>query len=792
MNGTGLERASDGTNIPVINLVKGLWITGGFYTDIRDSSVAVAPFKFSGTDIIKGCINLTGAMYWHHWVYFNSGWKNHFSGDRISSEGEDLGYDEVVGTTRNNSRASYAHYINVGGNNFSVAHLGDAGSPTNPVLIGPVSTLRKITDTAPGPVLAVFDTRARTSDATRRNSYNRSILSWQAAQAKAVPTPHPIWLFSNPLPQTSSNPALSGLPGIGMASQHTHLWGGDELYLNGTASSWGNIIQTNPLAANGNKTYGGNSHSAAGMNEVTEVEIPLAPLVSIGQLMHANLSVWDWFPYRTVGNSFPSLVVPLDKSWTHGTPHNTAPYTGGHTFPDMSYLMNNALWDNFYFSGAAATLHPNRQGNYNLNRKQTTQEVLNAFAAGNQKLANARLRLREPAALDPSAVALAEPGFCTPLAPSASPDGFKRLASYLLNDGAFNVNSTSIEAWRGIFASLKGITIGDLTPQQPASDNNARYPRIARLGKVPIAGDDIRASSYWNGFINLSDEQIAALATATVAEIKARTKFFQRTERDQEYPPSARRFRGLKSTQDPTTPFLGLGEFVNRFLGPTKKVGARVNNNSSYHTSLYPLPNATTNTGGDTAAPFATLTAEAEKVKWMFRSGTLESAIARADKTTVNRGLARIPSGGFLINPSTSYNWNYENVAGGRTSMPPGVFFRNIEILDPDNQNRTHNGFGANGCLFQGDILQAIGPMLATRSDTFTIRAYGEGTNDFAGATGVVLELIVQRTPDYMCTDMKPYERLQDQISTPAKIVNTVLGRRFVVVSARWLDKSEI
>jgi hypothetical protein len=124
--------------------------------------------------------------------------------------------------------------------------------------------------------------------------------------------------------------------------------------------------------------------------------------------------------------------------------------------------------------------------------------------------------------------------------------------------------------------------------------------------------------------------------------------------------------------------------------------------------------------------------------------------------------------------------------------MPPGIFFRNIEILDSDNQNRTHNGFGANGCLFQGDILQAIGPLLATRSDTFIIRAYGEIEGSLNQTTSSVLELIVQRTPEYMNPEMKPHERLQDLTSSPAKTINALLGRRFIVVSARWLDKSEI
>jgi hypothetical protein len=127
--------------------------------------------------------------------------------------------------------------------------------------------------------------------------------------------------------------------------------------------------------------------------------------------------------------------------------------------------------------------------------------------------------------------------------------------------------------------------------------------------------------------------------------------------------------------------------------------------------------------------------------------------------------------------------------------MPPGSYFKNIEILDPDNVNRTHTGFGANGCLFQGDLLQALGPMLATRSDTFLIRAYGESPPAFDGtARSSVLEIVVQRTPDFMDSRNQAHARLTtaDPSATPLKPINRLLGRRFIIISARWLTPETI
>ncbi|NBS04277.1 MAG: hypothetical protein EBS64_03475 [Verrucomicrobia bacterium] len=442
--------------------------------------------------------------------------------------------------------------------------------------------------------------------------------------------------------------------------------------------------------------------------------------------------------------------------------------------------MNNALWDSFFFSGAAPTLNEtSRSGNYNAIRTKSLNDIIAAFANGTGKLSNPRMSLYQ-GSNGLAAQAITADGFIND-STGAAPDGYRRFSSYLLNLGAFNVNSTSVEAWTGLYGSLKGLALGSQAATAPSSTNNARFPRIIGGATQSPATRNIGDAAYWNGFANLSDTQIRALATATVAEVKARAQFLQRTERDQEYAPATRRFRGFPAVQSPGTPFLGLCEFVNRYLGPTKKPGAFVSLPSAgTTTSLYPIENQATET---------TLPVTAEKVRWMFRSGTLESAIARADKALGTETLAKMPTNGKSIDPSVSHNWMNGGIAGARTGMPPGLFFRNIEILDTDNINRTHNGFGANGCLFQGDLLQALGPVLATRSDTFRIRAYGEANEETGTAQGAVLELVVQRTPDYIDPSNAPHDRLRDSKKSP---INVLLGRRFIILSFRWLATNEI
>jgi|GEM_PF-1133212 len=80
--------------------------------------------------------------------------------------------------------------------------------------------------------------------------------------------------------------------------------------------------------------------------------------------------------------------------------------------------------------------------------------------------------------------------------------------------------------------------------------------------------------------------------------------------------------------------------------------------------------------------------------------------------------------------------------------------------------------------LTQADVMSAIGPMLAPRSDTFRIRARGETrstiSSSYAAAT---LEAIVQRTPE---RSHHSAEEGQSQ------------HRRFKIISVRWVSEGEL
>ncbi len=91
--------------------------------------------------------------------------------------------------------------------------------------------------------------------------------------------------------------------------------------------------------------------------------------------------------------------------------------------------------------------------------------------------------------------------------------------------------------------------------------------------------------------------------------------------------------------------------------------------------------------------------------------------------------------------------------------------------------------------LTQGDIMTALAPVLFPRSDTFVIRSYGEAVNPTTGATEgrAWCEATVQRVPDY-------FDPSQPAETSPADLnpANQSYGRRFKVVSFRWLTRSDI
>ena len=95
-------------------------------------------------------------------------------------------------------------------------------------------------------------------------------------------------------------------------------------------------------------------------------------------------------------------------------------------------------------------------------------------------------------------------------------------------------------------------------------------------------------------------------------------------------------------------------------------------------------------------------------------------------------------------------------------------------------------GSASPGHLLQGDILQALGPILTTRSDTFIVRTYGDSRNTLTQEieSKAYCEAVVQRLADPV--EGNP-ESSADRNTPPGNF-----GRQFKIIKVRWLTPGEV
>ena len=368
--------------------------------------------------------------------------------------------------------------------------------------------------------------------------------------------------------------------------------------------------------------------------DVPVFELPRSPLLSLGMLQH--LAIDGARPF-SIGNS-----------WGATTTINSIP--------------SAQLFDQFFFSGLVAGVNPNGSG-------------------ASLVLPNPLLRVAPRIST----------GAATSAADLRSPAD-ARSSKYLLQGGAFNLNSTSIPAWASVLRTVRfttpatafkylnadsdtgtASTSGETTLSVQSTDAHfLRFSQSAQETYKAEAGLSAGGSTsvtppktelFRQGMVTLNSTQVQNLASKIIAAIRAH--------------------------QAASGPFRTLEEFLS------------------------PSANAT--------------------------SSLLEQAIADAG--------INVDAEGNPIEFSSQF-------------------------------------------LTQADIMTALAPVLFVRSDTFIVRTYGEAVNPATGVTEgkAWCEAIVQRIPDY-------FDSSDDATLAPGdlkSVLNTNLGRRFKVVSFRWLTRSDI
>ena len=449
----------------------------------------------------------------------------------------------------------------------------------------------------------------------------------------------------------------------------------------------------------GNAFWGDGDTSAKGQSSVVLYEVPTRPLTSLGQLQSVDCSVLDTEPSYVVGNSYApigneDLMKPFE--WPTGGRLGVQPRG------DTPFAANQALFDRYFFSGI----------NFGkiADQKENISQVANEILKGEKNpMANPRVSfIRNRDDLDRTDDVVREE-FKDP----------NKIARNFLYEGTFNVNSTSVEAWKAQLASLHKQYLS-IDGKYVETDD---FPIIRFMNLIgnKLGGNGSVADSSgdegqgWRWFRSLNESDIEELAKNIVEEV---------------------RLRG---------PFMSMADFVNRRLNSKKEYAY---------------------------------------------SGTLQAAIDKTSRINQSVGKAK-------DKPDTKY---FPNL------MPKG---------SPSKKA------GAPGYLTQGDILSSLGAGMSVRSDTFTIRAYG----DVFGLSGLpearaYCEAVVQRLPDWVAeeqdnvlenSDKTVFDALQvkknyrsqgldnDEYffekferNMSLKAVNRLLGRRYKIVSFRWLSPDEI
>lgn len=200
--------------------------------------------------------------------------------------------------------------------------------------------------------------------------------------------------------------------------------------------------------------------------------------------------------------------------------------TDGQTYDyfDHAYLANWALFDRYFHSG----LPPLWAYTYQGQQKSERIKELRKIAKGESRdhVVNPRFVWRKTND-DEVAERILD-----------SEKGHERVGERLSFAG-FNVNSTSVEAWRAFLGSMQAVEVprsnGDaLTPGRVDNypDDTAAFPRQQIVNNLLDPGVLMSAvglkekSLLWNGFKSLESDEIKELAEAIVEQVKIRGPFF--------------------------------------------------------------------------------------------------------------------------------------------------------------------------------------------------------------------------------------------------------------------------
>lgn len=314
-----------------------------------------------------------------------------------------------------------------------------------------------------------------------------------------------------------------------------------------------------------------------------------------------------------------------------------------------------------------------------------------------------------------------------------------KAATQLLVEGAFNVNCTDKNAWKAFLASAKHLKHS----AGPANATDAAFPRSLEQISPSATPPTGSAADSFSGYRRLTDVQLDSLAVEIVKQV---------------------RLRG---------PFVSLSHFVNRALGTI--TAQPVLTRSGALQGAIDESGANINFDGSKKA-FSSVNATADAVTLGWKSSA-PSADMDGGQTGDRPTDADSSHPDFALN---STDRNYGAVAS--------IVADQEMLKDSHAKEQGYRSTGIPGWLTQADVLQVIGNSLTTRSDTFRIRSYGESLDPTGKPVAKAwCEAVVQRFPEYIDPANAPSVR-----GAALSTLNQTYGRKFHIISFRWLSPQEI
>lgn len=312
-------------------------------------------------------------------------------------------------------------------------------------------------------------------------------------------------------------------------------YGWQEVYLSqfGTLYSNGQTdVQVGLSGTSLESSFGSESAGAAPPGtRVVLRDVSTQPMISLGQFMHLPaMNFWSIASYQSlalgsmaVGGSYASPILPTSENAGNITTNtSSAGVPSNRLLLDDSFLANEALFDRFFLStvppqnlNAAGTVYPATWTEFNAANSGTT------LTDSTKRLLNSRLRPYYKDGAPPQMADLRD---------------MEKASASLVLDGAFNVNSTSVPAWKAFLGGLSGndLRLWNSTTQSATS---VSIPGGVPLSRFWSASGLTNANTPWSGLRVLSDDELSELASRIVEQVKLRG------------------------------PFLSMADFLNRRLG---------------------------------------------------------------------------------------------------------------------------------------------------------------------------------------------------------------------------------